>query len=564
MAKITKIEAPVPVQIERKRVAAYARVSKDTESMLHSFSAQVSYYNELIQSNPEWEYAGVYADEGISGTGTAKRVEFKRMIADCEAGKIDLILVKSISRFARNTLDLLKTVRHLQSLGVAVWFEEQRINSLSKDGELLLTLLASFAQAESESISENAKWAIRKAFEQGIGNTRHRTFGYRWVKGELVVVPEEAEIVREIYEAFLEGKSRMCTTRELNEKGIRSVKGNPISMTAVCFILKNVTYTGNTLLQKTFISDPFQKKKQYNKGELPQYFVENDHEAIIDLQTYEAVQDKLAENRRLGLFPYNRTGEKYPFAKMITCGCCGRHYKRNLWDTKGKQKFPAWSCVAKNGSYVERCLESKNIPEKKLYEAANAVLGMGQFDSDYFYRWVDQIRVNGKNELIFELKDGREISYYWEHTAQRESWTTERKARHAAYRTEHPANTPGTTIMTAKVRCELCGKNYNRQTRRVAQLGMVTFWKCRSKHKCRAEQITYDHLMKIIAQALRVDQCDETIFQDTIDYIGMGEPGNLTIYMQHGDPIPVSYYLFSHEVRKYPYKARERRKKGES
>ena len=167
----------------RKRVAAYVRVSMDTERLRHSFAQQVSYYDALIRNQPDWEYAGIYADEFVSGTGTEKRTEFRRLVEDCDAGKIDMILVKSISRFARNTVDLLNTVRHLKELGVEVCFEEQNINSLSGEGELMLTLLASFAQAESESISENLKWAIRKGFEQGRPNTHRRMLGYRWEEG---------------------------------------------------------------------------------------------------------------------------------------------------------------------------------------------------------------------------------------------------------------------------------------------------------------------------------------------------------------------------------------------
>lgn len=195
MRKIIQITPSMPQLQRKKRVAAYARVSMDSERLMHSLSAQVSYYSELIQKNPEWIYAGVYADEGITGTLKSKRNEFKRMLEDCENGKIDIILVKSISRFARNTVDLLDTVRHLKGLGIEVRFEKENINSLSSDGELMLSILASFAQEESRSISDNVKWGTRKRFEKGIPNGRTRVFGYRWADDILVVEPDEVEIV---------------------------------------------------------------------------------------------------------------------------------------------------------------------------------------------------------------------------------------------------------------------------------------------------------------------------------------------------------------------------------
>ena len=225
MKTVKKIEVTRPVLPTRKKVAAYARVSMETDRMMHSISTQVSYYNELIQSNPEWEFAGVYADNFISGTAIDRRPEFKRLLDDCEAGKIDIVLTKSISRFARNTVDLLETVRHLKELGIEVQFEKEHINSLSDDGELMLSLLASFAQEESRSISENARWAIQKRFEKGIPNGHFRVYGYRWKDDQLVPVPEEAAIVKRIYQNFLDGKSRLETEREFAAEGITTRDG---------------------------------------------------------------------------------------------------------------------------------------------------------------------------------------------------------------------------------------------------------------------------------------------------------------------------------------------------
>lgn len=209
MKTVEKLERTTPVLPKRKRVAAYARVSMDSERMQHSLSAQVSYYSTLIQKNPEWEYAGVFADYGISGTGTKKREEFNRMLAECEAGNIDIVLTKSIQRFARNTVDLLNTVRHLKDLGIEVQFEKENINSMSGDGELMLSILASFAQEESRSISENVKWGTVKRFKQGIPNGKFSVFGYEWVNGKLTIVPEEAEIVQWMYREYMKGASRI-------------------------------------------------------------------------------------------------------------------------------------------------------------------------------------------------------------------------------------------------------------------------------------------------------------------------------------------------------------------
>ena len=222
MRKINIIEPKVPQMPSRKMVAAYARVSMESERLQHSLSAQVSYYSSLIQQNPAWEYAGVYADDGITGTKTNDRTEFNRMIADCEAGKIDIILTKSISRFARNTVDLLNAVRHLKDLGISVQFEKEHIDSLSEDGELMLTLLASFAQEEVRSLSDNVKWGTRKRFEKGIPNGRFQIYGYRWDGDHLVVEPEEAKIVKLIYDNFLNGLSAESTEKQLEEMGVKS------------------------------------------------------------------------------------------------------------------------------------------------------------------------------------------------------------------------------------------------------------------------------------------------------------------------------------------------------
>jgi site-specific DNA recombinase len=244
MAEITKIEPKGRPVRKLKKVAAYARVSMDTERLEHSLSAQVSYYSNLIQKNPEWVYAGVYSDNGISGTKTEKRHGFQEMVKDADDGKIDIILTKSISRFARNTVDLLETVRHLKNIGVEVRFEKEHINSLSSDGELMLSILASFAQEESRSISDNVKWGTRKRFEQGIPNGKFRIYGYRWEGDQLIVIPEEAAIVKRIFQNFLDGKSRLETEKEFAAEGITTRQGCRWVDSNIKQVLTNIKVTG--------------------------------------------------------------------------------------------------------------------------------------------------------------------------------------------------------------------------------------------------------------------------------------------------------------------------------
>ena len=297
MAKIIKIEQKTPAIKAKKKVAAYARISMESERMSHSLSAQISYYSALIQRNPDWEYAGVYADDGISGTGIDKRDEFKRMLSDAEQGNIDIILTKSIQRFARNTVDLLETVRHLKDIGVEVRFEKENINSMSGDGELMMTILASFAQEESRSISDNVKWGIRKRMEQGIPNGKFRVYGYQWDGNDLVIVPKEAEIVRRIFQNFLDGKSRLETEREFAAEGITTRAGKRWTDSNLKSVLTNITYTGNLLLQKEYVSDPISKKRKKNHGEMQQFYVEDNHEPIIDKVTFDYVQTEMARRK---------------------------------------------------------------------------------------------------------------------------------------------------------------------------------------------------------------------------------------------------------------------------
>jgi len=426
--KISRVQPPAPALPQRKRVAAYARVSVTTERLLHSISAQVSYYSDLIQRNPEWEYAGVYADYGASGTETAHRDEFKRLITDCEAGAINIVLTKSISRFARNTLDLLETVRHLKELGVEVRFEKENISSLSGDGELMLSILASFAQEESRSVSENIKWSIRKRFEQGIPNGRFRIFGYRWDGDHLVVEPEEAKVVRRIYQNFLDGKSRLETEREFAAEGITTLNGCRWADSSIKEVLTNITYTGNLLFQKEFVKDPLTHRKYVNRGELPKYFVENSHEAIIDMDTFDYVQSEMARRRELGCFA-NKHLNLSCFSTKVKCGNCGKSYLRSA---RNGGQYVLWMCGSKKGRGKVSC-GAKDIPESQLKRISSEVLGLSEFDADVFSERVERVTIIGKDKMLFQFSDGTTREVTWRTNAYQNRWSPEQRRAHSEY-----------------------------------------------------------------------------------------------------------------------------------
>ena len=425
MRRINKIEPRVPTITKLKKVAAYARVSVEKGRTLNSLSAQVSYYNNLIQRNNEWEYVGVYADSGISGTKTEGRDEFNRLLADCENGLVDIILCKSISRFARNTVDLLATVRHLKTLGIEVRFEKENINSLSSDGELMLSILASFAQEESISISNNVKWATRKRFEKGLHNGRFRILGYVWEGDTLVIEPKGAEIVKYIYQNFLDGKSRLETEKELNAMGCTGILGAKFSDSTVKHILTNITYTGNLLFQKEFIADPLTGKSKLNKGELPQYFVENTHEAIIDKETFDFVQSEIARRKELGVFA-NKAIQTTCFTSKLKCYCCGKSYQRCSRHNKNTS-YKSWKCGTNKNKRSDKCTVVGEIPEKALQVACSKALDLEEFNEAIFLEKIEKIIDFDNKQLEFYFYDGAVKTVTWVSTARTDAWTEERR-----------------------------------------------------------------------------------------------------------------------------------------
>ena len=289
MKKINKIENKKKIAEKKKRVAAYARVSMNSDVLKNSFANQVNYYSNLIKNTPNFEYVGVYSDFAISGTGTKKRDGFNELIKDAREGKIDIILTKSISRFARNTVDLLKTVRELKLLGVEVRFEKERINSLSADGELMLSLLAAFAQSESENMSTNIKWSKKKSMEQGKDQYRP-TFGYDYKDNEYIINKKESKIVRYIFKEFINGKNYADIAKELANKGIKTRRNNLFNYAQVKCILKNERYTGTVIMQKGYVKNPLTHERAINKGERQKYIVNDMCPAIINKAEYNKAQ----------------------------------------------------------------------------------------------------------------------------------------------------------------------------------------------------------------------------------------------------------------------------------
>lgn len=329
-------------------MAAYCRVSTDQEDQLHSFDAQVAYYTKYINDHENYEMAGIYADEGISGTNTKKRVEFNRMIADCELGKIDMVITKSISRFARNTQDCLLFSRKLKNFGIGILFEKENINTLDSTGELLFTILSSLAQDESRNISENCKWGIRTKFKNGeLHLNTFKFLGYdKDENGKLVINKEQAKTVKRIYDEFLWGKNPQEIARGLEEDKVPGCSGQTKwYQETVRGILRNEKHMGDALLQKTYTADFLTKQQVKNNGEVTQVYVKDDHKGIIDKETWNAVQEEFARRQAFlkehGVKSYNFGKDSNPFTNRVYCGLCGSPMGRYSWKSRGIQQ---WQC----------------------------------------------------------------------------------------------------------------------------------------------------------------------------------------------------------------------------
>ncbi|MHB1154620.1 MAG: recombinase family protein [Eubacteriales bacterium] len=417
MATVRKIIPSKMLLLKKKRVAAYARVSSAKDAMLHSLSAQISYYNEYIQKHAEWEYVGVYTDEALTGTKD-NRPEFQRLLVDCRDGKVDMIITKSISRFARNTVTLLSTIRELKSINVGVFFEKEGLYSDKGEGEMILTILASCAQEESRATSDNCKWRVRNGFKEG---KPHNTtmLGYRYKDGILVIHPQEAEIVRSIFSDFLAGMGRTQIMRRLNEDEKTTRFGGTWVRNAVDKILRNEAYTGELFLQKTFISDYLTKRTCKNNGELPMYRVENAHDAIIDKETFIAVQEEI--DRRAHQNKPVKAPESYPFSGIITCSNCGKHYRHKVTPSGA-----VWICTTLYQHGKASCV-SKQIPEDTLMSLAADILMLDEFDEAIFKKHISTIQIHNLNKVTFIFRDGHEVIAEWHDRSRRESWTEEKR-----------------------------------------------------------------------------------------------------------------------------------------
>ncbi len=353
------------------RAAAYCRVSTDDEEQKTSYEAQIGYYTEKINKNPEWQMAGIFADEGISGTQAKKRPEFLKMIRLCRQRKIDIILTKSLSRFARNTVDSLKYIRELRELGIAVISEKENINTLTAESEMLITIMSCFAQAESESISKNVSWGVRQSFKNGNVPMQYaRLLGYRKGKNDAPeIVPDEAEVVREIYRCYLDGMSMNLIAARLN------AKGSPYRKAVIQRILTNEKYMGDALLQKTYVTDCITKKTRKNNGELPMYLVKNHHEPIISRADFNRVQEEMARRSakraiadKLTKTEQGKYSAKYGLSELLICGECEEHYRRVTWTAKGFKEIK-WRCVSRIQYGKKKCHNSPTVDEQALHRA---------------------------------------------------------------------------------------------------------------------------------------------------------------------------------------------------
>ncbi len=402
---IHKIEPKIAHIPDRKRVAAYCRVSTEKDSMLNSLSAQVSHYSGYIQKNPTWEYAGVYADEASTGTKDS-RAAFQRMLSDCRAAKIDIVLTKSISRFARNTLNLLNTVRELKNISVDIWFEQENIKTNTSDGELLLSILASCYEAESKQVSDNCKWRIRKRFEKGELYGLKFMYGYEIVKGDVALRPEQADIVRLIFTKYIGGMGCKEIASFLNERNIPAYYGGLWSQDRIIKMIRNEKYAGNALLQKKYVVDHLTKREVKNRGNKPMYYAEGTHPAIIDMNTFQKANEKMSASRKRcqGSVP----PKDHIFSGKIICPYCGSRYTRKT--TNGKA---AWVC----GRYLrfgkDTCA-SKRIPEDVLLALAS--------DMD-----ISEIRCDGEGGLEFHLRSGKVEYKKWQNRSRKDSWTDHMK-----------------------------------------------------------------------------------------------------------------------------------------
>ena len=408
---------PMPM-LQIIRVACYIRVSTDDPAQEDSYEAQEKYFSRLLYSRPDWDSVGVYSDYGISGTNKDNRTGLNRLLRHCEQGRIDRVICKSISRLSRNTADTVAIIRRLQELGITCYFEKESLDTGDMKSEFILTTLAALAQEESRTISENLRWSFDGRAPKG-DLPNYEVYGYRlsdeievtdtgYRRRKVEIIPEEAEIVRSIFDDYLAGRGVTAIAKRLNESGYATQSGCVFHKSAVERILRNYAYTGNLLLQTKFRENHLTKVTRKNQGELPRYHATDTHEAIIPLETFNAVQAEI--RRRKEKYAPAKPQQPSPFTGLITCAICGKHYRRKTTATG-----PVWICSTYN-SYGKSYCPSKAIPEEKLMQTAALVGHAGE---------ITGITAHNDNLLEFTLKDGTNAVKRWQDRSRAESWTAE-------------------------------------------------------------------------------------------------------------------------------------------
>lgn len=405
MRKITRLggETPRKEPLKRLRVAAYCRVSTDSDAQLDSLSAQKQHYESYIASRADWELAGLYYDEGLSGTKKDQRPELLRLIADCESGRIDLIITKSISRLARNTVDCLGMVRKLLELDIPIYFEKENLNTQSMESELFLSILSSMAEGESTSISQNSKWSIQRRYQNGSFKIAYPPYGYDWDGTQMVINPAQAEIVREVYEQVLAGTGTQAIANDLNRRQIPTKRGGKWSAGTIRGMVANEKYTGDVIFQKSYSDERF--NRHINRGERDQYVMTDHHEAIISHETYEATQAIIAQRAaEKGVQPgSDKYKNRYCLSGRIICGECGNTLRRRM-HTCTEIHYPAWCC---NTHLRDKDACSMRYIEDAALKAAYATM-MNKliYASRIILRpYVDALRSGSKDESIRRLRE---------------------------------------------------------------------------------------------------------------------------------------------------------------
>ena len=484
----------------RRRVAGYARVSTDKDEQQNSYEAQVDYYTNYIQSRPDWDFVAVYTDEGISALNTKKRDGFNNMVADALAGKIDLIVTKSVSRFARNTVDSLSTIRKLKENGTEVYFEKEAIWTFDGKGELLITIMSSLAQEESRSISENVTWGKRKGMADGVISLPWSSFlGYeKGNDGTPIVILEEAEMVRTIYRQFMEGKSYTAIAKWLTSQGIPTPMGKKTWCHAtIRNILSNEMYKGAKLLQKTFTTNYLTKTYKVNEGELPNYYIEDSHEPIIHPSEWEAVQVEITRRKALG----RPISCQSLFSTKIKCGDCGAWFGSKVWQSNTKYRSIIWRC---NDRYKRGECKTSHIKEDDIKAAFPSV----------FNRFMEN-----RNNLISDCRLEQQIlGETTDIDTELDKFEQERDVLDGLVRKAFQDNTDTTALL----------ERHAEAVKRIDEL-----------EKYRAERISKS---KAIGRFIRtmeksevsITTFDESVWTAVVDYAVVGVDGGITFRFKNG------------------------------